>query len=240
MFVSWLLEPVQVNKMTLKLYLVVNLTMKPPDCAHVFQMNKTALAMPGIDHCLMLDTLGAQLNLSAIVSGVLGDWNHHFCCNWCNFANLMILSYHIDGGAQVNNTTTANDSAILLPVINGPTTACWKQHICFVCVQMNQDFLSLVTVDPPGVTVLGVKFDFKLPQETRDMNNSREAYCLTTYFDCPPFKIDFCRAMKSIPANAEDATTTHYIDSRMCTTFYRKPMPVLLLICKRNSFANES
>ncbi len=88
--------------------------------------------MPGIDPRMMLDTLGAQLNLSVIVDGVLGNWNRHFCCNWCNFANLTILSFHNNAGAQVNNTTTATNSAVLLPVIDGAVTAYWKQHIRFV------------------------------------------------------------------------------------------------------------
>jgi hypothetical protein len=92
MFVLQPLEPVQVDKITVKLYPVVNSTMKPPEHAHAFQMNKAALTMPGIDRHMMLDTLGAQLNLSTIVDGILGNWNHHFCCNWCNFANLTILS----------------------------------------------------------------------------------------------------------------------------------------------------
>jgi hypothetical protein len=82
MFVPWPLEPVQVDKMTVKLYPVIDLTMKPPECAHAFQTNKTALAAPGIKHCMMLDTLYAQLNLSAIVDGVLSNWNSHFCFSW--------------------------------------------------------------------------------------------------------------------------------------------------------------
>ncbi len=52
--------------------------MKPLERAHTFQINKTALAAPGIDCYMMLDALGAQLNLSAIVDGVLGDWTRHF------------------------------------------------------------------------------------------------------------------------------------------------------------------
>jgi hypothetical protein len=112
MFVQRPLDPVQVDKIIVKLYWVVDLTMKPPECAHAFQTNKTALAVPGIDRRMMLDTLGAQLNLSAIINGVLGDWNHHFHCNWCNFANLTILSFHNGASAQVNNTTTAADSAV--------------------------------------------------------------------------------------------------------------------------------
>ena len=125
-FVPRTLEPVQIDKMTVKLYPVVDSTMKPPERAHAFQINKTALAAPGIDRRVMLDTLGAQLNLSAIVDGVLGDWTRHFQRAWCNFDNLTILSFHNDAGAQVNNTTAA-DSAVLLPVIDGPVADCRRR-----------------------------------------------------------------------------------------------------------------
>jgi hypothetical protein len=120
LFVPWPLESVQVDKLTVKLYPVVNLSMQAPESAHAFQTNKTALSIPGIDRRAMLDTLGAQLNLSAIVDGVLGDWNRHFRRNWCNFARLTILSFHSNAGTQVNDTTDPNDSAVLLPVVNGP------------------------------------------------------------------------------------------------------------------------
>ena len=50
---------------------------------------------------MMLNTLGAQLNLSAIVDGVLGDWTRHFQWAWCNFANLTILSFHNDADGAV-------------------------------------------------------------------------------------------------------------------------------------------
>jgi hypothetical protein len=129
----------------------------------------------------MLDTLGAQLNLSAIVDGVLGDWTCHFQRAWCNFANLTILSFHNDAGTQVNDTTTA-DSAVLLPVVDGSVTDCRKKNIRFVRVQLNLDFASLVTLDPPGVTVLHVEFYIKLPQSSRDMTNGNGgAYHLTTF-----------------------------------------------------------
>jgi hypothetical protein len=81
MFVPRPLEPVQVDKITVKLYPVIDLTMKPAECMHAFQTTKATLAVPGFDRRMMLDTLGAQLNLSAIVNGVLGDWNRHFCRN---------------------------------------------------------------------------------------------------------------------------------------------------------------
>ncbi len=85
MFVPRPIEPVQVDKQTVKLYPIVDLSMKPPKCTHAFQTNKKALSTLGMDRRAMLDTLGMQLNLSAIVGGVLGDWNPHFHCNWCNF-----------------------------------------------------------------------------------------------------------------------------------------------------------
>jgi hypothetical protein len=167
MFIPRPLEPVQADKITVKLYPVAGLTMKPPECAHAFQTSKAALAMPGIDRRMMLDILGAQLNLSAIVDGLLGDWNHHFRHNWFNFAHLMIPSFHNNASAQVNATTPATDLAVLLPVINGAVTACWKQHVRFVCIQMNLDFASLVTLDPPGMSVLRVEFYIELPQRIK-------------------------------------------------------------------------
>jgi hypothetical protein len=155
MFVPQTLEPVQIDKMTVKLYPIVDWTMKPPERAHAFQINKTAFAAPGIDCHLMLDTLGAQLNLSAIVDGILGNLTRHFHRAWCNFANLTILSFHNNSGAQ---------------------------NIRFVQVQLNLDFASLVTLDPPGVTVLRVKFYIELPQSSRDMlNGVRGPYRLTTF-----------------------------------------------------------
>jgi hypothetical protein len=139
MFIPRLLKSVQIDKQTFKLSPIVNLTMKPPKHAHAFRINKTALAAPGIDRRAMLDILGAQLNLSAIVDGVLGNWTCHFHCKWCNFANLLILSFHDNAGNKVNNTTTTNDSAALLPVIDGPLAGCCKQ-VCFVRVQLNLEF----------------------------------------------------------------------------------------------------
>jgi hypothetical protein len=44
------LKAVQVDKQTLKLYPVVDSSMKPPECTHAFQTNKMALSIPGIDH----------------------------------------------------------------------------------------------------------------------------------------------------------------------------------------------
>ena len=59
MFVPWPLENVQVDKQTVKLYPIVDLSMKPPERAHAFQTNKTALSIPSIDPRAMLATLSA-------------------------------------------------------------------------------------------------------------------------------------------------------------------------------------
>jgi hypothetical protein len=129
----------------------------------------------------MLDTLSAQLNLSAVVDGVLSDWSQHFHHNWCNFANLSFLLFHDNAGNQVNNTTTENDSAVLLPMIDGPLDGCRKQ-ICFVQVQLNLDFSSLVSQGIQGVTVLRVEYYIELPQGLRNLQNGyNQPYCLTTF-----------------------------------------------------------
>jgi hypothetical protein len=116
----------------------------------------------------MLDIHGAQLNLSAIVDGMLSNWSQHFRHNWCNFVNLLILLLHDNAGNEVNNTTTANNSPILLPVIDGPLAGCRKQAH-FVRVQLNLDFSSLVSQGVQGVTVLCVEYYIKLPQGLRDL-----------------------------------------------------------------------
>ncbi len=158
MFAPRPLKPIQVDKMTVKLYAVIDSTMKFPERAHAVQVNKTALTAPGIDRYLMLDVLGTQLILSAIVNGICGDWYCHYRRNWSNFDNLTILLFHNNSGIQVNNTTTAANSAVLLPVTNEPINSCHKQNIWFVWVQMNLNFASLVTLDNPGVTMLRIEF----------------------------------------------------------------------------------
>ncbi len=181
LFIPRPLESVQVDKITVKLYPVVNLSMLAPEHAHAFQTNKTALSIPGIDRCAMLNTLGAQLNLSTIVDGILSDWSRHFCCNWCNFDHLTILSFHSTAGTQVNDTTKSADSAVLLPVVNGPYADCRKQ-VCFVRMQLNLDFASLVPPGVQGLTILRVEYYIELPQSSRDMlNGNAQNYCLTSW-----------------------------------------------------------
>ena len=83
----------------------------------------------------------------------------------------MILSFHNDAGAQINDTTTATNTAILLSVIDGNLANCRKSNVKFVRVQITLDFRPLVSVDPPGLTTLRVEYYVELPQTSRAMMN---------------------------------------------------------------------
>ncbi len=74
----------------------------------------------------MLDALGAQLNLSTSVKGMIEEWLWFFQDSWFNFSLLQILSFHNNAGGQVNDTTMAADPAILLPLQDGSITDCRK------------------------------------------------------------------------------------------------------------------
>ncbi len=72
--------------------------------------------------------------------------------------------------------------AVLLPVQDGQVSDCCKKQIQFVRVQLNLDFASLVTLDPPGITALHVEYYIELPQGHRDLvDGHRQQYCLTTF-----------------------------------------------------------
>jgi hypothetical protein len=182
LFILCPLELVTIGKATVKLYPVITLLMKPPEWAHAFQVNKTALAVPGIDRHSMLDTLGTQISLNATVDGTVGNWYCHFNRNWCNFAQLSILSFHNNAGAQVVDLVTAADPSVLLPVQDGAEANCRRANIKFVCVQINMDFAMLVTLRLPGNITLRTKYYIKLPQDSCDLTNgNNQAYRLTTY-----------------------------------------------------------
>ncbi len=101
----------------------------------------------------MLDALGAQLNLSASVKGMIEEWLWFFQDSWFDFSLFQILSFHNDAGGQVNNTMTAADPAILLPLQDRPVIDC-RKAIKFVRVQLNLNYAALANVNPPGPTVL--------------------------------------------------------------------------------------
>jgi hypothetical protein len=123
--------PVTVGCTAINLYPVINQGMPPHERAHAFHINVTALSSQSIDLRAQLDALGHQLNLSATVDGVIQDWLCHFYDRWSDFCRLSILSFHNTKGTQATDTTTAADTAILLPVVDGPITDC-RKNVNFV------------------------------------------------------------------------------------------------------------
>jgi hypothetical protein len=92
------------------------------------------------------------------------------------------LSYHHDAGAQVVDTVTAADSAVLFPVQDGAADKCRRANIKFACVQLNLDFSALVTLRPPGNTIFCAKYYIEFPQDSCNMTvASNQAYHLTNY-----------------------------------------------------------
>ncbi len=79
----------------------------------------------------------------------------------------------------MNDSTNVSDSAILLPIINGPLADCCKQ-VCFVRVQLNLNFASLVPCGIQRLTILRVELYIELPQITHDMTNERSQPCCLT------------------------------------------------------------
>ena len=68
------LVPINVGRVTLNLYPIIDQSMATHEQAHAFHINKTALSSQNINLCIQIDALGHQLNLSATVKGVITDW----------------------------------------------------------------------------------------------------------------------------------------------------------------------
>ena len=145
-FVPRPLVVVQVRRLQVSLYPVVDPSMSVFERAHAFQVAKSALKELPIDKRQILDALGAQLYCSAIVDGLVHDWRYLFDSTWFNFTQLMIVSFHNSAGTQINNTTIAGNATILLPVmmetwriVASPTSVSFASHLTsifpalFVC-----------------------------------------------------------------------------------------------------------
>jgi hypothetical protein len=148
---------------------------------YAFQINKTALSSQALNLHLMLDALGQQLNLNASVEGMIKEWLWYFQDSWVDFHHLQLLSFHIDAGKEVNDTYSAADPTILLPLINGALNMC-RKAIKLVRVQLTLDFTPLVNFVLPGPTVLRSTFYIELPQTSVGLvNDSRVNYTLLTF-----------------------------------------------------------
>ena len=175
------LVPINVGQATVILYPIIDQSMATHEQAHAFHINKTALSLQNINLHVQLDALGHQLNLSATVEGVITDWLWYFYDRWCNFTQLQILSFHNTKGDEVNDTTDAIDSSILLPVIDGTYVTC-RKNVKFVHAQLSVNFIDFVTINNPGPTNLRSEYVIKLSQTTRQLTNGAgTAYNLTTF-----------------------------------------------------------
>jgi hypothetical protein len=83
----------------------------------------------------------------------------------------------------MDDTTTANNAQVLLPVVNGVLADCRKQDVQFVHVQCSLDFAPLITVEPyPISSTLCVSYYIELLQTMQGMmNGNNVAYNLTSY-----------------------------------------------------------
>ncbi len=139
---------VPVGCMTVKLYPKISPTMPVHKRAHAFQVNKAALKDLPTDLRLVIDAFGTQLYASSTVKGILSDWRRYFNERWMDFTNLTILSFQNLQGNRIDDTTTAGNPRVLLPIQNGPLNASQSQGVWFVCVQCTLDFGALVTAHP--------------------------------------------------------------------------------------------
>ena len=181
-FVPRDLVTIQVGCYSANVYPKIDLSMPIFKRAHTFQVACSTIELLPVETRVLLDALGTQLNCSAIVDGLMSDWRSCFDNNWGDFANLAIRSFHNSAGARINNTTTAANPNILLPVQNSAVANCRKVDVCFVRVPCLLDFASLFTIANPGPTMLRVSFYVELPQTTVVMATAGgTAYNLTTW-----------------------------------------------------------
>jgi hypothetical protein len=139
---------VTVGRVSAKLYPKTTSTMQILNRAHAWQINKTALFNLPMDFKLVIDAFGAQLNGTSTVEGIVSNWNCFFADCWYIIYHLTIISFHNSKGMVMNDTTTAADAQILLPVQNGVVAACRQQDIKIIWVQCVINFAPLVTALP--------------------------------------------------------------------------------------------
>ena len=147
-----------------------------------FQQNKTALALADLDQKARILALADRLDLMLTAESSLADWEWKLRCNWANFANLSILSWHGANGNIINNTATATDASNLLPVQNEAANSCRSSGVKFVRVQLALDYADLNQIDHAPNCVLRGEYYIQLPQDTVDLVNAAgTAYRLTTF-----------------------------------------------------------
>jgi hypothetical protein len=177
------LVDITVGHISAKLYPKIMSMMQIFDHTHAWQIKKNVLFNLPADFKLVIDAFGAQLNATLTVEGIMSDWKHFFPDHWYNFHHLTIMLFYNSEGMVMNDTTTATNAQILLPVQNGILVACRQQDIKFIRVQCVINFAPLITALPyPTGTVLCAAYYIELPQGTRAMTNRNGgAYTLVSY-----------------------------------------------------------
>ena len=156
--------------------------MSDPEKALAYQQNHTALATADLDQRVRILALTECLDLMLTAEASLSDWERRLARNWYNFAHLTIISWHDGRGRVINNTTVADNPAVLLPIQNGNIADCHAEGVTFVRVSLALDFSDLSIIDPPPTCVLRGTYYIELPQGTVPMTNGAgNAYNLTTY-----------------------------------------------------------
>ena len=182
-FATLNLVNVPIGRMTVKLYPKITPAMPVHERVHAFQVNKATLKDLPTDLRLVIDAFGAQLNASLTVEGILSNWRRYFNKLWMDFAHLVIHSFHNAQGNHIDDTTSAGDPQVVLPVQDGNKAQCRKQDVRFVRVQCTLDFGSLITAHPYPITpILWVSYYIELPQGSRTMADGRgTAYTLVSF-----------------------------------------------------------
>jgi hypothetical protein len=175
-------EIVGIGKSLVSLYPKVDASMSDPEKAMAFQQNKTALASAELDQKVRILALADRLDLMLTAELSLADWERKLHRNWANFANLSILSWHSRNGNLINNTMTAVDESILLPVQDGAANTCRATGVKFVRVQLALNYADLNRIDPTPNTTLKGEYYIQLPQDSIDLiNGAGNPYRLTTF-----------------------------------------------------------
>jgi hypothetical protein len=177
------LVDVTVGRISAKLYPRSRQRCKSLTLPTLGKSTKTMLFNLLADFKLVIDAFRAQLNATLTVEGIVSGWKRFFANCWYDFHHLTIMSFHNSEGSVMNDTTTAADAQICLPVQNGVVVACRQQDIKFVWVQCIIDFAPYVTaLSYPTGTVLCAAYYIDLPQETHAMTNGNGgAYTLVSY-----------------------------------------------------------
>ena len=156
--------------------------MSDPEKAMAFQQNKTALASAELDQKARILAMADRLDLMLTAESSLADWERKLRRNWANFANLTILSWHSGNGNIINNTVTAADASILLPVQDGAAPTCRAPGVKFVRVQLALNYTDLNRIDPAPNTTLRGEYYIQLPHDSIDLfNGVGNPYRLTTF-----------------------------------------------------------